>query len=253
MAFPLAHADQRMAGAEIDLSMKTKMPTSSIPTLAQSPFAPLELIHRENLSAGDREFLGAKEKIIEAGQKTFLEAGTALMEIRDYKNGLLFKRYGSFAEYCRDRWEFGPAYGYRLITAVEVYNKLSPRGDSREKIVMPTTEKQLRALSRLPTPKLQKTAWKAAAEAAGSKPIRTRDVEKEVSALIERDRVEPPAPPKKGSAKPVFYGISAGDVAKIVTILKRLRKAVAMAKDHAKITPLIDEIQVPLPTAGGKR
>lgn len=229
-----------------------KARTTAIPILKASPFAPLELVDHENLSAADRAFLGRQEKIIEAGQKTFLEVGTALMEIRDYKNGLLFKRYGSFEEYCRERWEFGRAYGYRLITAVEVYNKLSPRGDNTEKIVMPTTEKQLRALSRLPTPKLQKTAWKAAVEAAGNNPIRTCDVEKEVRAVIKRDRIEPPARTKKGTAKLEFYRISAGDVAKMVTILKRLRKAAATAKDHAKINPILDEIEALLPTPVGK-
>ena len=98
--------------------MNKKTAATAIPTLAASPFVPVEVVDHENLSAADHEFLGKQEKVIEAGQKTFLEVGTALMKIRDYKNGLLCQRYGTFEAYCQERWEFGRAYGHRLISAV---------------------------------------------------------------------------------------------------------------------------------------
>ena len=240
-----------MADAQKDETMKKKAPTAAIPTLATSPFAPMELVDHEDLSAGDREFLGQKEEVIEKGRKTFLEVGSALMEIRDYNDGILYKRYGNFDNYCTQRWEFGRSYAHRLMDAVGIYQKMLPRGDITEKTVMPTTEKQLRALSRLPTPKLQRAAWKAAVEAVGPNPIRTRDVEKEVRALTKSEGLEAPAAPKQRAAKREFYQIAVVDMAKIRIRLRRLRTAVSTLKDQAKIGPLIDEIEALLPGGGG--
>ena len=70
-----------MAGQEI---MKTE---SDIPRLEGSPFAPTEVVNGQDLSAEDHSFLQKREKIIEAGRKTFLEVGGALIDIHDYRSG----------------------------------------------------------------------------------------------------------------------------------------------------------------------
>ena len=74
----------------------------------------------------DDERLAELEKVIAKGQKTFVEVGLALAEIRDVR---LYKReYGSFSEYCRAKWGWERAHAYRLIDAADVA-KVSPMGD----------------------------------------------------------------------------------------------------------------------------
>ena len=109
--------------------MKKKTAQSRPPTLKASPF---ELAGREvRLSGPDEAYLGEREEIIEQGRETFLAVGRALLEIREYRAGVLFKdTYGSFEAYIRERWEFGRSYAYRLMNAAEVVDQLSPRGDS---------------------------------------------------------------------------------------------------------------------------
>jgi hypothetical protein len=235
---------------EKDKAMNKKTATRPIPTLTASPFAQAEIVDHDDLSAGDRDFLGGQEKIIEAGRKTFLEVGTALMEIRDYEGGRLYKRYGTFENYCLERWEFGRSYAKRLMDAVGIYKKMLPRGNITEETLMPTTEKQLRALGRLPNPKLQKTAWRTTVEAVGKNPIRTRDVEKTVQALIKSEGLAPPAARKARKAEAQFYRISAADAANMRRSLEKLRAAVSKIKEQPAIEPLIDEIEALLPDGG---
>ena len=57
------------------------------------------------------------EAIIEKGQRTFLEVGKALREIRD---GRLYKKsYSSFEEYCQMRWGMARRTAYNYIEAVD--------------------------------------------------------------------------------------------------------------------------------------
>ena len=73
------------------------------PILAASPFVPSELFDGFNLFKDDRNYFGAREKTIEAGLVKFLAVGRALIEIRDYRAGLLRKRYGGWEQYCEKR------------------------------------------------------------------------------------------------------------------------------------------------------
>ena len=86
------------------------------------------------------------EKIIKAGQKTFLEVGTALAEIRDSK--LYRCDYETFADYLQENWQMGKSHGYRIIDAAETVKSL-PLGD-KPKI---ESERAARALSKVPPPK----------------------------------------------------------------------------------------------------
>jgi len=89
-----------------------------MPILTQSPFE-VAVVDAEKLSAADQAFLDQRERVVEAGGRQFIEVGTALMEIRDYKDGLLYKRFGTFDAYCRERWEIQKAHAYRMIAAVK--------------------------------------------------------------------------------------------------------------------------------------
>src|SRR6516165_4696559 len=67
--------------------------------------------------------LKALEAIIETGLKTFVEVGTALLEIRDHQ---LYLKQGfiTFDDYCRQRWGWGRNYANKQIAAAEVVKNL---------------------------------------------------------------------------------------------------------------------------------
>jgi len=58
------------------------------------------------------------EKIIKAGEKTFIEVGLALTEIRDDK--LYRAEHGSFEKYMDRAWGWSKQHGYRIIEAAHV-------------------------------------------------------------------------------------------------------------------------------------
>ncbi len=62
--------------------------------------------------------LAELEGIIERGLTTFVEVGSALMEIRDRK--LYLGQYKTFDAYCRGRWGFQRTRAYQLMSAAEV-------------------------------------------------------------------------------------------------------------------------------------
>ena len=76
--------------------------------------------------------------------------GCALAKIRDSR--LYRETHETFESYCRDRWDMGKAYAYRLIDSAQVQEVLSPMGD-----ITPTNERQVRPLTKL-TPEQQQEA-----------------------------------------------------------------------------------------------
>lgn len=64
------------------------------------------------------ERLGELEKVIAKGQKTFVEVGLALAEIRDLR--LYRREYSGFEEYCRKKWGWTKQHAYRLIEAAPI-------------------------------------------------------------------------------------------------------------------------------------
>lgn len=114
------------------------------------------------------------ETVIEKGLKTFVEVGNALLEIRDSK--LYRQEFGTFEEYCRERWRMSIAQGKRLIAAAEVVQNLAPIG------AIPTHESQVRPLAGL-EPEQQREAWRIASEATANP---TAAFVEQVAATIER-------------------------------------------------------------------
>jgi len=66
----------------------------------------------------DDERLAELEKVIAKGQKTFIEVGLSLAEIRDTK--LYRREYSGFEEYCRKKWGWSRQHAYRLIEAAPI-------------------------------------------------------------------------------------------------------------------------------------
>jgi len=98
------------------------------------------------------------EQIVDKGMKSFIEAGVALMEIREQR--LYRAEYGTFEEYLSVKWETSKAYANRLIASAEVVKNLTPIG-----AILPQNEAQARPLTNL-SPEEQKNVWQKAVETA---------------------------------------------------------------------------------------
>lgn len=89
------------------------------------------------------ESLPELEARIERGLQTFVEVGTALLEIRDRR---LYREGGhqTFEDYCQTRWGFSKTHANRLVGAASVVGTLTPIG-----VTPPTNEAQARELALL--------------------------------------------------------------------------------------------------------
>ena len=218
----------------------------SPPSLPASPFAAAEVVDGDNLGMEDRKFLLEREKTIETGRATFLEVGKALIEIRDYKDELLYKRYGGWEQYCKERWDFGLSYAYRLVGAAEVAAQLSPRGESLDGRA-PTSEKQLRDLYRLAKPEDMRKAWKEASQEAGEREVTAGLVSKAVRNLIKADAKPRTAARISTKMKPTRVQMEIKHLGTIRVQLDVIRSAAAGTKAAGKIEDATRKIEALLP------
>jgi len=110
------------------------------------------------------EDLDHLEAVIQRNLQSFYEMGHALMEIKAKE---LYKinnggAYQTFEEYCRKLWDFTKTYANYLISATSVIENISA---VTTMVVIPSTERQARALARLPADQ-QCEVWKKAIETA---------------------------------------------------------------------------------------
>lgn len=116
--------------------------------------------------------LAELEAVIERGLQTFVDVGTALMEIRDSR--LYRETHGTFEDYCRERWGMVRRQADRLIEAAEVTANLRPTGP-----ILPTAERQARPLASFPAD-TQRQVWQRAVETAPNGKVTARHVEQTV-------------------------------------------------------------------------
>jgi hypothetical protein len=110
------------------------------------------------LSAEEQAQRNSFESVLESSfRRPFYEAGAALKEIRDKK---LYRDYGSFEAYCRERWGWSRIHAHRLIEATDARAML-PNGNRPER------ESQMRALLLL-EPEQRQGVWEAAVAASES-------------------------------------------------------------------------------------
>jgi hypothetical protein len=126
------------------------------------------------------------EAIIDAGLKTFVEVGNALMIIRDSR--LYRGTHERFEEYCRERFGFSDRRARQLMSASEVVANLEAETANGEHastktgtvVPVPTRERQARPLAKLDPP-AQKEAWsEAVAESNGDPSTKT------IQAVVDR-------------------------------------------------------------------
>lgn len=129
--------------------------------------SPVETAKLENL-----------EVVIESGLKEFLKVGNALFEIQQGK--LYRATFGTFEDYCQDRWDLQKSHAYRLIDAAEVAADLSPNGGNQQQ---PKNERQVRPLTQLPRED-RASAWREAVQTAPNGKVTAAHVEQVVKSRL---------------------------------------------------------------------
>ncbi|MBN3945233.1 MAG: hypothetical protein HWQ38_01565 [Nostoc sp. NMS7] len=132
-------------------------------------------------------------------ERAVFEAGKALAELRDRR--LYRSTHSTFEEYCKDRFGFERRHPYRLIEASAVFDnlmKMCPNWTQNEDDldtvhseqlqILPTSEGQVRPLTKL-EPQEQQEVWQQAVEQAGGKVPTGRIVKDVVQRIMERTKV----------------------------------------------------------------
>lgn len=141
----------------------------------------MEGINMDESSLDHRAALTRCETIIERGLDTFSKVGNALLEIRD--NRLYRDTYGTFEEYCEERWSISRFYAHRLIDAAQVAENLLPIGNK------PTHESQVRPLSKL-EPEAQRNVWAQAVQESNGHTPTASTVQKITNRFLEEELLE---------------------------------------------------------------
>ena len=207
---------------------------------------PFEIVPKApELAKADAEFLAEREKTISSGLKKFLEVGTALLEIQNYKNGVLFKQgFGSFENYCRERWGFGQSQAYRLMGDAKIVSAISPMGE-KENIPMPIAERQIRPLALLKKPADQFKAWKAVAaehkpEDITGKLVNAAVKEQIANGALRASKERKPVG-KNAEAKPAGKEKPPAEIRKVIA--GKLCEIQQEAGGNKTITKLVSEIE----------
>ena len=153
----------------------------------------------------ERDLLHLERKV----ERAFYEAGKALCEIRD--RSLYRNTHKTFEQYCLERFGFKRRHPYQLMNAAIVVDNLlnndldamcangtQTETDQMSTIgaqILPTSERQVRPLTKL-EPDQQREAWAKAVEQAGGKVPSGRIVKSIVDQIRERNPV--PNPWRKG-------------------------------------------------------
>ncbi len=132
-------------------------------------------------------------------ERAFYEAGKALQELRNRR--LYRSTHRTFESYCQERFGFSRRHINYLITAVDVVDNLkmgtigSQKSETETRTngaqILPTSERQVRPLTKL-EPEQQREAWTKAVESAGGKVPSGRIVKDIVQRIRERTRVPNP-------------------------------------------------------------
>ncbi|ODG97950.1 hypothetical protein A4S05_11190 [Nostoc sp. KVJ20] len=128
-------------------------------------------------------------------ERAFFEAGKALTELRDRR--LYRSTHKTFEEYCRDRFGHSRQQSNYLIAAAGVYENLTTIGcqnvanenlTTNGSQILPTSERQVRPMTKL-EPQEQQEVWLRAVELAGGKVPTGRIVKDAVQRIMERTKV----------------------------------------------------------------
>ncbi|MCC5661224.1 hypothetical protein LC608_30535 [Nostoc sp. XA010] len=131
-------------------------------------------------------------------ERAFFEAGKALTELRDRR--LYRSTHKTFEDYCRDRFGHSRQQSNYLIAAAGVYENLTTIGcqnvenqnlTTNGTQILPTSERQVRPITKL-EPQQQWEVWQTAVEEAGGKVPSARVVGDVVQRIMERIKAPNP-------------------------------------------------------------
>lgn len=126
----------------------------------------------EELTVIEQNNLVELEKTIQKNLSAFYEVGFALMQIRD--NRLYREVYGTFEEYCKEKWGFERNYANKLIRASAVVENLGTN------VPIPKGEGVVRPLTRIKDPAEQREVYQRAVETAPEGKVTAKHIEETV-------------------------------------------------------------------------
>ena len=182
----------------------------------------------ELLNIEERNELERCEVVIKQGLQTFVEVGQALMLIRDKR--LYRAEFGTFENYCNDKWQLQRRHVYRLIDSSEVVKNVS-HGTQ----IQPKNERQARPLTKI-EPELQKEVWNETVNRHGDN-ITQKKVEQVVNEFKPLNEEL-----KTAKKEPMFAASSPEELLKKAKQVAKERAAEKRKKIDAKgSTPVIPE------------
>lgn len=104
------------------------------------------------------------EAVIERGLATFVEVGQALLRIRDER--LYRDDYGTFEDYCRERWQMGRTFAFDTIESSKAMFAIA---NARPDLPPPANESVVRELRKV-DPLEGPDTWAAVVDLHGDKP-----------------------------------------------------------------------------------
>ena len=149
------------------------------------------------LTPVEKTDLAALEVAVERGRAGFVEAGTALMEIRERK--LYRGTHKTFEAYCVDRWKFGRRYAGLLIEGVKTVKQIEAttengKSTSQNSTPLPPIENVTQATELAKAPKSERVeAWVEATKTTTSPTA--KDVRAAVNKVKTKPKVDPKDPP----------------------------------------------------------
>lgn len=177
------------------------------------------------LTQAEASDLDECEQRIAKGMRTFVEVGTALLRIRDER--LYRTTYGTFEDYCQQRWGFNRHRASQMITAAEVVTTVTT-GD----LPAPANEAQARELARV-EPERRAEVWRETVERTEGRPT--------AAAVREVARPEPTRSPEPTPVAPV-EPVATEPTAAPSPVALAMREAIQTAADRqAEPSPAVAE------------
>ncbi|MBD2536739.1 hypothetical protein H6G97_48845 [Nostoc flagelliforme FACHB-838] len=200
MAKPSSRRKKATSAAEINSKSLSNSANEDIsveenPTTATITVSAVEVEELTDEEQSDRLLLERKV------ERAFFEAGKALAELRDRR--LYRSTHSTFEDYCKDRFGFERRHPYRLIEAAGVVDnliKMCPNWTqnqieddpatvhSDQLQILPTSEGQVRPMTKL-EPQQQQEVWLKAVKLAGGKVPTGKIVKDVVQRIMERTQV----------------------------------------------------------------
>jgi hypothetical protein len=188
------------------------------------------------LATAEASRFAALEETIERGQRTFLEVGEALREIRDSR--LYREQHATFEDYCRERWGFTDRRGRQLMDAAAIGT-----------VVPVSSERQARELGKLKDDQARENAWRDAVDGAEreGRAVTAADVRAAVKARLGRPHPKEPEPEPQAAptSKPATTTAPAEETEAVASQWsdpdERIERAGQVFADHAAAIDVGDD------------